>query len=146
NKRYALVLMDIQMPIMDGLTAAEKIRGFYSYQELPIIAMTANSSDEDIERSLAAGMQHHISKPIDENMLHQALEKWCLRGDYSATEPRAVIAEDKQQIITHYPTRSGIDFNAALERLGHNLSLYQSLVERLYNEYQQAPQKIVDFL
>lgn len=144
SKPYALVLMDIQMPVMDGLTAAEKIRGFYSYQQLPIIAMTANSSSDDIERSLAAGMQDHISKPIDEKVLHQALEKWCLRGDYQVSaEPKAIQAPPE---VTLYPSRQDIDFNAALERLGHNMNLYQSLVDRLYNDYQQAPQQVVEFL
>lgn len=143
-KRYALVLMDIQMPIMDGLTAAEKIRGYFSYQQLPIIAMTANSSGEDIERSLAAGMQDHISKPIDEKVLHQALEKWCLRGEYEAKVEPAAPATPVHTAL--YPTRQGIDFNAALERLGHNINLYQSLVDRLYNDYQQAPQQVVEFL
>lgn len=144
GKRYALVLMDIQMPIMDGLTAAEKIRGYFSYQQLPIIAMTANSSGEDIERSLAAGMQDHISKPIDEKVLHQALEKWCLRGEYEVkAEPAAPTTPAHTAL---YPTRQGIDFNAALERLGHNINLYQSLVDRLYSDYQQAPQQVVEFL
>jgi CheY-like chemotaxis protein len=67
-KSYALVLMDIQMPIMDGLTAAEHIRSKHSYQQLPIIAMTAHNNSDDVERSSAAGMQDHISKPIDEEM------------------------------------------------------------------------------
>ncbi|MBR9908538.1 MAG: response regulator [Gammaproteobacteria bacterium] len=144
SKQYALVLMDIQMPVMDGLTAAEKIRGYFSYQQLPIIAMTANSSGEDIERSLAAGMQDHISKPIDEKVLHQALEKWCLRGEYEA--PAAPEYVEKAQPNIVYPSRQDIEFHAALERLGHNMALYQSLVDRLYDEYRQAPQKVVEFL
>ncbi|WP_313932096.1 response regulator [Pseudidiomarina fusca] len=148
EKQYALVFMDIQMPIMDGLTAAEKIRALYSYQQLPIIAMTANTSSEDIERSLAAGMQDHISKPIDEQRLLQAINKWCVRGDYAAqsaqptTTPTAVSNNSRQR----YPNHRDIDFASALDRLGHNIPLYQSLVERLTEEYQQAPQKIVEFL
>lgn len=148
-KQYALVLMDIQMPVMDGLTAAEKIRGYYSYQELPIIAMTANSSDDDIERSLAAGMQDHISKPIDELVLIQALEKWCLRGHYAQAEAHTQHAQEQQTKELKrpsYPVQQNIDFNGALERLGHNMALYQSLVERLYQDYQQAPQQVVEFL
>ncbi|WP_165383898.1 response regulator [Pseudidiomarina tainanensis] len=147
-KNYALVFMDIQMPVMDGLTAAEKIRGFFSYQQLPIIAMTANSSSEDIERSLAAGMQDHISKPIDEERLIDALEKWCVRGEYTAHKSASSATpahESTDQIV--YPTNhNGIDFNGALERLGHNLNLYQTLVERLYSDYHQAPQQVVEFL
>jgi two-component system sensor histidine kinase/response regulator len=145
-KNYALVLMDIQMPVMDGLTAAEKIRGHYSYQQLPIIAMTANSSSDDIERSHSAGMQDHISKPIDEQVLIQALEKWCVRGDYQREQTSAVSVHDKPAVARNYPNHSDIDFDNALDRLGHNVALYQSLIERLYSDYHQAPQQIVEFL
>ncbi|WP_404407249.1 response regulator [Pseudidiomarina marina] len=147
-KPYALVFMDIQMPVMDGLTAAEKIRGFFSYQQLPIIAMTANSSGEDIERSLAAGMQDHISKPIDEGTLIEALEKWCVRGRYTNDDKPPAASHPIVETPEHvsYPNHNGIDFNGALERLGHNLTLYQTLVERLYSDYHQAPQQVVEFL
>ncbi|WP_339877757.1 response regulator [Pseudidiomarina gelatinasegens] len=145
-KNYALVLMDIQMPVMDGLTAAEKIRGHYSYQQLPIIAMTANSSSDDIERSHSAGMQDHISKPIDEHVLIQALEKWCVRGDYQTDQTSAPSIPDKPVVARSYPNHSDIDFDNALDRLGHNVPLYQSLIERLYSDYHHAPQQIVEFL
>lgn len=143
-KTYALVFMDIQMPVMDGLTAAEIIRGHFSYQQLPIIAMTANSSSEDIERSLAAGMQDHLSKPIDESQLINAIKKWCVRGVYS--ERKANSSAPAQQEVISYPNHIDIDFRGAMERLGHNIPLYQSLVERLYADYHQAPQQVVDFL
>lgn len=109
--------------------------------------MTANTSSEDIERSLAAGMQDHISKPIDEQRLLQAINKWCVRGDYAAqsaqptTTPTTVSNNSRQR----YPNHRDIDFASALDRLGHNIPLYQSLVERLTEEYQQAPQKLSSF-
>ncbi|MGB1296712.1 MAG: PAS domain S-box protein [Psychrobium sp.] len=64
SKSYELVLMDIQMPVMDGLAAAKKIRETYSDQQLPIIAMTAHAMTGDKEKSLAAGMNAHITKPL----------------------------------------------------------------------------------
>ncbi|HET8817529.1 MAG TPA: response regulator [Pseudidiomarina sp.] len=146
RKQYALVFMDIQMPIMDGLAAAEHIRTLYSYQQLPIIAMTANTSTEDVERSLAAGMQDHISKPIDEKVLLRALHKWCVRGEYSMPDSESLTDDSTRSPTVTYPRHADIDFQAALERLQHNTSLYRTLIDRLVEDYGDAPQKIVDFL
>lgn len=66
---FDVVLMDIQMPIMDGLTATQEIRKKPEYQNLPIIAMTAHAREEDKQSSLSAGMNLHISKPITANVL-----------------------------------------------------------------------------
>ena len=66
---FDVVLMDIQMPVMDGLTAAKEIRKQQMYQSLPIIAMTAHAREEDKQRSLAAGMNLHIAKPVTAELL-----------------------------------------------------------------------------
>ncbi|RLV60923.1 response regulator [Parashewanella curva] len=73
---YQAVLMDIQMPVMDGLTAAKKLRETYSATELPIIAMTAHAMSGDREKSLSAGMNAHITKPIILNELFDTLAEW----------------------------------------------------------------------
>ncbi|WP_133405387.1 response regulator [Parashewanella tropica] len=73
---YQAVLMDIQMPVMDGLTAAKKLRETYSATELPIIAMTAHAMSGDREKSLSAGMNAHITKPIILNELFDTLSEW----------------------------------------------------------------------
>lgn len=69
------VLMDIRMPVMDGITATKLIRQMPQpyLQELPIIAMTANAFDEDVEKTKAAGMNHHLAKPIDPSLLLRTL-------------------------------------------------------------------------
>jgi CheY-like chemotaxis protein len=64
-----VVLMDIQMPVMDGLTATRKIRQQKEFDHLPIIAMTAHAREEDKERSFAAGMNKHMAKPINAELL-----------------------------------------------------------------------------
>ena len=74
--RYDFVLMDIQMPIMNGYEASEKIRAMYPDSRLPIIALSANAFEEDRHRSLAAGMNDHVSKPIDMNELLKSLSKF----------------------------------------------------------------------
>ena len=85
---YDAVLMDIRMPEMDGLEAAEKIRLLDrpDSAKVPIIAMTANAFDEDVQRSLQVGMNAHLSKPVDPERLYQTLEEliWetsCLKKD-----------------------------------------------------------------
>jgi signal transduction histidine kinase/DNA-binding response OmpR family regulator/ABC-type amino acid transport substrate-binding protein len=76
GRKYALVLMDIQMPEMDGLTATRAIRALPGYEELPIVAMTAHAMSGDRDLSLAAGMNDHITKPINLDALFAALNKW----------------------------------------------------------------------
>ena len=69
QQSFDVVLMDIQMPVMDGLTATKEIRKLEKYQHLPIIAMTAHAREEDKLRSLAAGMNLHIAKPVTAKLL-----------------------------------------------------------------------------
>ena len=75
---YDAVLMDIRMPVMDGLQATEKIRALDrpDAKTVPIIAITANAFDEDVQRSLQAGMNAHLSKPVDPEKLYQTLEEF----------------------------------------------------------------------
>ncbi|WP_019027250.1 ATP-binding protein [Colwellia piezophila] len=74
---FDVVLMDIQMPIMDGLTAAKFIRAQAKYRDLPIIAMTAHAREEDKAQSLAAGMNVHMSKPVTGPALFNCIKKLC---------------------------------------------------------------------
>ncbi|MDR1289767.1 MAG: response regulator [Planctomycetaceae bacterium] len=73
---YDIVFMDIQMPEMDGIAAAKLIRLDNKYKELPIIALTAHAMSGDRELSLAAGMNDHLTKPIDPEKLYKTLSKW----------------------------------------------------------------------
>ena len=75
---YDAILMDVRMPIMDGLTATEKIRQLEreDAKTIPIIAMTANAFDEDVERSLQAGMNAHLSKPVEPEHMYQTLQEF----------------------------------------------------------------------
>jgi CheY-like chemotaxis protein len=78
---YELVLMDIQMPVMDGIAATVEIRKMEGFRDIPIIAMTAHAMSGDREKSLGAGMNDHITKPIDVKTLHTTIVKWIRRRE-----------------------------------------------------------------
>jgi CheY-like chemotaxis protein len=75
---FDIVLMDVQMPVMDGITATRKIRAQSRFDRLPIIAMTANALQSDQQESLAAGMNAHINKPFEPVELFSALANWTV--------------------------------------------------------------------
>lgn len=75
---FDAIIMDVRMPIMDGLTAAKSIRqlGHPAAKSIPIIAMTANAFDEDVERTKTAGMDAHLAKPINPQLLYETLYRF----------------------------------------------------------------------
>ena len=80
---YNAILMDVRMPVMDGLEATAAIRALErpDAQQIPIIAMTANAFDEDVQRSLQAGMNAHLSKPIEPDRLYETLHRLAVKSD-----------------------------------------------------------------
>jgi CheY-like chemotaxis protein len=86
SKEYSLVLMDCQMPVMDGFEATEQIRKREAGRHTPIIAVTARAMKEDEQRCLAVGMDSYIPKPLDLGKLAEAIEKWSRSA--SAEEPQ----------------------------------------------------------
>ena len=84
---YDAILMDIRMPEMDGLEAAKAIRALPrpDAKTVPIVAMTANAFDEDVQRSLQVGMNAHLSKPVETERLYQTLEELIWEADQART-------------------------------------------------------------
>ena len=82
---YDVILMDIMMPIMDGLEATRRIRSLErkDAKKIPIFAMTANAFSDDKERSLQAGMNEHVSKPIEEKQLIRYIRKYMINHEAS---------------------------------------------------------------
>ncbi len=98
KQHYDLVLMDVQMPVMDGIDATRRIRADEQRegrQGTPIIAMTAHSMSGDRERFLAAGMSDYISKPVEASLLHAVLMRWLPANTFSSRD-EASESIDKQ--------------------------------------------------
>ncbi|AVR97506.1 hybrid sensor histidine kinase/response regulator [Pseudoduganella armeniaca] len=112
---YDLVLMDIQMHVMDGLTATREIRATIGARELPIVAMTAHAMAGDRERSLAAGMNDHITKPIDPDQLFRTLLKWIPPGRLAGRSLAALPAADLPDAgaTAALPVIGGVDWARA---------------------------------
>ena len=137
TKKYDLVLMDMQMPVMDGVTATKAIRSNPQLSNLPIIAMTANVMAADREKCIEAGMNDHVAKPIDPDELFTVLLRWIKpRDGGSATPehaaPAATVSTAAAAAIPAAETLviPGIDTKAALRRAGGNLKRYESLLRK----------------
>jgi two-component system sensor histidine kinase/response regulator len=118
------VLMDCQMPVMDGYTATRKIREQDSFQDLPVIAMTANVMVGDREKVMAAGMNDHIGKPIDVNDMFKVMAKWI-----TPANPAVATGTPTPQDIV-IPEMDGINTVAGLARTQGNIKLYHKLLRK----------------
>jgi signal transduction histidine kinase len=144
ERDYDCVLMDVQMPVMDGFTATGKIREQAKYAELPVLAMTANATVEDREKSLASGMNEHIAKPINPQVLFNALLKWISHGERELPEgfDAAADATTDQEI----PAIPGIDTEDGVARLGGNVSSYLKLLNKFADNQADAIERLKEEL
>ena len=133
-----LVLMDIQMPQMDGYQAAREIRKTLSPQQLPIIAMTANAMLEDVEKSITAGMQAHISKPVDPQKLFQILSQYLQK---SSRNKQTVDPSDNH--FANWPDHvPGLDIRQGVKQVGGNEQLYQKLLKEFLINHRHSAQSL----
>ncbi|WP_326543739.1 PAS domain S-box protein [Pseudorhodoferax sp.] len=135
---FDAVLMDLQMPVMDGMQATRLIRADARFAQLPIIAMTAHAMVEERERCLAAGMVDHITKPIDPQAMLQTLARWVPpRGDAPvAAAPAAAEATPA------LPVLPGLDTVAGLARVGGKHALYLRLLQQFHERQADAGARI----
>jgi len=123
TKDYDLVLMDMQMPVMDGVEATRQVRQMPRFAKLPIVAMTANVLSVDRERCLAAGMNDFIAKPIEPDLLWQALLKW-IPPRHAAVFLPSEAAEAVSPAPTFAQGIAGLDSGPALRRMLGNTRFY----------------------
>jgi CheY-like chemotaxis protein len=145
---YDLVLMDIQMHEMDGYTATRAIRALPGCADVPVVAMTAHAMAGDREKSLAAGMQDHVVKPIDPDLLLRTLVKWIApaRLEGRAVPQATVPAPASVPAPTALPLVRGIDWNRALANAGGQQQRLRRRIASFLQEYVQAPQAMRDAL
>ena len=144
---FDVVFMDLQMPEMDGFTAAKLLRRDPRLKELPIIAMTAHALAEERQRCLDAGMNDHVSKPIDPDVLFSTLMRWAKPkprpgGESHETPTQTGTTQTRTVDETTLPEIAGINLADGLRRLAGNRRLYRDLLGQFVAKESGAAGKI----
>ncbi|MFM1876525.1 MAG: hypothetical protein RL266_2262 [Bacteroidota bacterium] len=134
DSTFDAVLMDIQMPVLDGLSATKRIREEKLHSGKPIIAMTAHAMAGEREKSLAAGMNEHISKPINPRKLYQTLVDF-LAPDASFTTTTSNDSLVEKDMSMEFPAIDGIDVHDGLHRCGGKTAFYTKILLTFSSSY-----------
>ncbi|WP_143169185.1 response regulator, partial [Vibrio quintilis] len=125
------VLMDCQMPVMDGYTATKALRKDPRFADLPVIAMTANVMAGDRERAIESGMNDHIPKPINAADMFHTIAKWM-----TPAKPQSVVRLSKYEVADEtFPELEGIDTKLGMEIAQNNAKLYRKLLSKFSRTY-----------
>jgi PAS domain S-box-containing protein len=148
---FDAVLMDVQMPVMDGYAATRAIRQLPGFQSLPIIAITANAMASDRQESLDAGMNDHVGKPFDLDHLVQTLLATTHytpplddKGETSSGRSAPAAAPTQQRIDGF--KAGALDVNAALERMGGDINMYITILQSFAKELDHLPKQLANQL
>jgi len=142
EEKFDGVLMDMQMPVMDGITATREIRKNPRFADLPIIAMTANVLAGDLDQCLAAGMNDHITKPLDPNQMVATLAKWI-----TPAQPAALPAASGQEAgqgprvvqgLETLPNLPGVRVAEGVRRMGDSVAGYCAILEKFRSGQQNT--------
>jgi len=140
--KYNAILMDMQMPELDGLEATRALRADPRFARLPIIAMTANAMKADLDACLDAGMNDHVTKPIDRKALVATLRRWLpsRRPAAASTVPSpapepisstpAASADTSASLAGPAPVLEGLDVNGTIQRLGIDRATLERMLLR----------------
>ncbi len=152
RQRYALVLMDIQMPVMDGVSATRELRRDPALRAVPVVAMTANALPGDREAYLAAGMDDVVTKPIEPADLWRALQAWLPERDDDArpasldvgsSEARPGAAAAEALLPRHV---AGLDVDRGLRFTRGRADLYLDFLRRFLDDQRGVPARIAEAL
>jgi len=147
NEQFDCILMDIQMPVMDGYEATRAIRKDHRFKKLPILAMTANALISDEKLSLDAGMNCHITKPIDVHILFQQLLLWIDTDKITSGAPLS--EEGMPHHVTSYVSAPGsdlFDIPNAMARVGGSEELYKKVLKTFIDKHTDDHLHLVEFL
>jgi two-component system sensor histidine kinase/response regulator len=149
KRAYDIVLMDMQMPVMDGATATLEIRKDVRFKDLPIVAMTADVMEEDIEKCLEAGMWDHIGKPIDIVELFGKLLKWVkpryIEEIQETTRMPSIEVEKEEPKLAkqeYLPDIPGLDTRLGLKRVMGNKTFYLDMLKKHIDNQKQVSAQI----
>lgn len=155
---YALVLMDLQMPVLDGYETTKRIRADSRYADLPIIAMTAHVTLEEREHCLALGMRGHIGKPIDPDELERVIGAYRSGAGEPQEQEKPATQEGRDSSIdskegnvtleamSRLPRIHGLDTQSGLGRTRGKVDLYRNLLEQFALGFESFGQQIMQFL
>jgi CheY-like chemotaxis protein len=153
KSNYDVVLMDVQMPVMDGYTATREIRKDKHFKDLPIIAMTAHAMAGDEDKSLQAGMNGHVTKPIDPEQLFSTLQKWIKPSEKRVQDQQPEVPVEQSESDKAAPAEdefpeslSGFDLADGLKRLQGNKRLYRKLLLSFAMDYNEVANEIREAL
>ena len=144
RQSYDLVLMDVQMPVMDGYEATRFLRRLPQFKELPIIAMTANALHTDREQALEVGMNDHIPKPIELQLLLSKLLQWIPpKKNETTVSTNQPLESAPKELPANVP---GLAIATALNRLNQNTSLYLRLLDVFQRNQSNTAEKMQELL
>ena len=135
---YAAVLMDVQMPIMDGMEATRRIKGDPCFSSLPIIAMTAHALEEERQKCFAAGMSDHVAKPLGEDKLFEALARHCQNRATPSGSQAAARADTTTALKPEAPVTIDVDRLKTIDIVELRRSLPDDLISRLLLKFRES--------
>lgn len=143
---FDAILMDVQMPVMDGYTATTKIRQLRTFKDLPIIAMTANAMVDDQQKAFDSGMNDHLSKPIAPGKLFKVVGNWIPEPENMSVhqEQHRYTDEIAKTSQTGMPDIYGLDTGKCLERLAGNKALYENILRTFVSYGTESVEEIRD--
>jgi len=141
SQKFGLVLMDIEMPLLDGYQTTRQIRNTPNWSQLPIVAMTAHAMVGVKEKCAAAGMNGYLTKPVNPKQLFGCLSQW-----FSTSDGDASLSLPSPQEAGPFPEAPGFDFQSSLERMNGNAPKLLRLLNKFTDRYSTSVRELGDLL